>query len=415
MRLLALLTAPLLLAPLLPARAGELPRAEPGAVGLSAEKLAKLRPALQALVDGGKSPGGVALVMRRGKVAYVEPFGYRDLATKAPATEDTIFAIASMTKPVTCVAAMTLVERGKLSLDDPVAKYLPELKDLRVMGDPRDDTDEALATVPARRPITVRDLLAHTSGLAYGGPLTTDARIRRAYGKAEPMGPGIKTLAEQVARLATVPLAHQPGDRWTYGMSHDVLGRVIEVASGRGFDAYLQDRIIGPLDMRDTSFLVPEAKRDRVATIYNRGLIGPLTPMPKTYGSATLFAGGHGLYSTARDYARFAQMLLNGGELDGVRVLKPATVAAMTTNQIGANNALFLFKYGLGFGLEMGTAPGGGEPVVGRYFWGGICSTYFWVDPRREVVAVLMTQVVPTYSSGAEGTFRRAVDAAIED
>ena len=414
MRRLALFAAPALLVPLLAGRAGELPRSEPGMVGLAAERLAGLKPALQARVDAGKSPGGVVLVMRRGKVAYLEPFGFRDLAAKAPMAEDTIFAIASMTKPITCAAAMTLLERGQLGLDDPVAKYLPELAGLRVLGDAKDDTEAALATVPAKRPITVRDLMSHTSGFAYGGPLAADARLGRAYDQAGVMGPGVTTLAEQVARLATLPLAHQPGERWTYGHSHDVLGRVIEVASGKRFDEYLRERIFDPLDLRDTSFLVPEAKRDRVATVYIKGLAGGLSPMPRSYGSATLFAGGHGLFSTARDYARFAQMLLNGGELDGVRVLQPGTVAAMTTNQIGANRALVLFKYGLGFGLELRAAPGGGR-VVDRYFWGGILSTTFWVDPRHEVVAVLMTQVLPTYSSGAEATFRRAVDAAIED
>ena len=416
MKRLGLLTLSLLLAPGLAAgRAAELPGSEPGAVGLSAAKLAGLKPALQKLVDDGKAPGGVALVARHGKVAYVASLGFRDLAARTPMTEDTIFAIASMTKPITCVAVMTLVERGDLNLDDPVGKYLPELNGLRVLGDPKGDTDAEVATVPLKRPVTVRDLLAHASGFAYGGFLATDPRLGRSYARVGVQAPGLKTIAEQVARLARVPLAHQPGEGWTYGLSHDVLGRLVEVVSGRPFDAYLKDRIFTPLDMRDTAFLVPEGKRDRVATVYRGVPGGALTPLPKSYGSATFFAGGSGLFSTARDYARFAQMLLNGGELDGARVLKPETIALMTTNQIGTRRALIFFKYGLGFGLEMAPgAPDGGRALA-RYFWGGIFSTYFWVDPRHDCTAVIMTQVLPTNSSGVEHVFRSAVDDAITD
>jgi CubicO group peptidase (beta-lactamase class C family) len=413
MNRLLLMALALLLTPVA-SPAGELPRADPAAVGLSAEGLAGLKPALRKLVDDGQIAGGVALIARHGQVAYVEPFGFRDLATRAAMTEDTIFAIASMTKPITCVAAMTLVEGGKLGLDDPVAKYLPELKDLRVLGEAGNDTPEGPAMVPARRPITIRDLFTHTSGLAYGGFLSADRRLGRAYDQAGVQGRGLRTIAEQVERLAKVPLAHQPGERWTYGLSHDVLGRVIEVASGRRFDEYLQERVFGPLDLRDTSFAVPTAKRGRVATIYRTGLLGgALTPLPIGYGSETLFSGGGGLFSTARDYARFAQMLLNGGELDGVRILQPESIARMTTNQIGGKSALGLFKYGLGFGLEMVRPPGGGEPAPARYFWGGLFSTNFWVDPRNDVVAVILTQVLPTNHGGADRVLRRAVDAAI--
>ena len=396
------------------ARGGELPKVEPKEAGLSAEKLAALKASFQGLVDAGKVAGGVALVARHGKVACVEPFGFRDLAAKAPMTEDTIFAIASMTKPVTCVAVMSLVEQGKVGLDDPVGKFLPELNDLRVLGDPSGDKGEEVATEPAARPVTIRDLLSHASGIAYGPPLGSDPRLGRAYVQAGVQGRDLKTVAEQVARLAKVPLAHQPGLRWTYGLSHDVLGRVVEVVGGQGFDAYLNDFLFEPLDMRDTSFLVPESKRDRVATVYRAGEGGALTPLPKNYGSATFFSGGGGLYSTARDYARFAQMLLDGGEFEGRRYLKAETIRQMTTNQIGRNNALLVYKYGLGFGLE--TAAGqGGKPQTRRYFWGGIFSTYFWVDPGHDVVAVLMAQLLPTNTSGVEGAFRRGVDGALVD
>jgi CubicO group peptidase (beta-lactamase class C family) len=296
-----------------------------------------------------------------------------------------------------------------------VEKYLPELKGLRVLGDPKDDTATELATVPASHPITIRELFTHTSGFAYGGALSTDVRLNKAYEQAGVQGRGMRTIAELVERLAKVPLAHQPGERWTYGLSHDVLGRVIEVASGRRFDEYLQECLFKPLDMRDTSFFVPEEKRDRVATIYRTGLIaGPLTPQPRRFGSETVFLGGGGLFSTARDYARFAQMLLNGGELDGVRILKRETIEAMTTNQIGDHYALALYKYGLGFGLEMGPTPEVGRPQLRTYFWAGYFSTNFWIDPRKDVVAVIMTQVLPTNHGNAQRVLRLAIDDALE-
>jgi CubicO group peptidase (beta-lactamase class C family) len=397
------------------AQGGELPRVDPAEVGLSASKLAELRPALKKLVDDGKIAGGVAIVVRHGKVAFVDAFGLRDRATEAPMREDSIFAIASMTKPVTCVAAMTLVEQGKLGLDDPVAKYIPALANVRVLGDEKDDTPEGPSTVPLARPILVRHLFSHTSGFAYGGILSADLRLGKAYDKAGVQDRNIKDLAEQVAKLATVPLAHQPGERWTYGLSHDVLGRVIEVASGQPLDAYLKRTIFDPLGMVDTSFSVPPAKRDRVATIYRTGLLGgPLIPLPRYFGSETLFSGGGGLFSTARDYARFAQMLAGGGTLEGTKILKVESIAEMTANQIGEKNALGLFKYGLGFGLEMGPTPDGGKPELATYFWAGFFSTNFWVDPKKDLVAVILTQVVPTNHGNAQRVLRQGIERAIE-
>ena len=408
------LVASILLSLPQPAPCGELPRAEPGEVGLAAGRLADLKPSLRRLVDEGKIPGGVALVARHGKVTVVTTFGYRDLAAKAPMTEDTIFAVASMTKPITCVAVMTLVEQGKLGLDDPVAKYIPELKGLRVLGDARDDAETELATVPVKRPVTIRHLLTHTSGISYGVFASTDARLKAAYKRAGVVGPRHRTIADLVARLAEVPLAHQPGEGWTYGFSHDVLARVVEVASGRRFDQYLQEWIFTPLDMRDTSYHVPEDKRGRVATIYDAGEGGALSPLPREYGSETYFSGGGGLFSTARDYARFAQMILNGGVLEGRRILEQGTVAAMTTNQIGELWSFGERKYGLGFGLALAAGPDGGAPVLERFFSGGSYSTNFYVLPRRDLVLVLMEQVVPTNHGGADRMFYRLVNAAIE-
>jgi CubicO group peptidase (beta-lactamase class C family) len=415
------LAALVLLIPPHAVRGGELPKSEPAEVGLSGQRLARIQPALQKLVNDGKIPGGVAMVARHGKLAYVTTFGYRELANKTPMTEDTIFAIASMTKPITCTALMTLVEQGKLGLDDPVSKFIPEMKDLRVLGSAKDDTATEVATVPARRPITIRDLLSHTSGFTYEGilpVLSVNARLGRSYERAGVSRRDFKTIQEQVVRLANVPLAHQPGEGWTYGLSHDVLGRVLEVVSGKTFDQYLQERILAPLDMHDTSFFVPEGQRDRVATIYVMGNGGTLTAMPKNYGSKTFFAGGHGLFSTARDYTRFAQMINNGGELNGERILKPETLAMMTTNQIGERDARIgefsLGKYGLGFGLILAPVTLGGQPVLNRYYWAGYYSTNFWIDPRHDLVAVIMTQVLPTNYGGANELFSRVVDSAIQ-
>ena len=416
-RLLFAVAVPALVSVSLPGlQAGELPRCQPEVVGLSSSKLDELTPALQKLVDDGKIPGAVAFVVRHGKVAHVTSVGHRDLAAKVPMTEDTIFAIASMTKPVTCVAAMMLVEQGKLGLDDPVEKYLPELKGLRVLGDAKGDGKDDVATVEAKGPINIRELFTHTSGFAYGFPLpglVSNPRLARVYTCAG-LGPRrMKTIAELSERLGKVPLAHQPGEGWTYGYSHDLLGRVIEVVSGQSFDRYLDQHIFKPLDMPDTSFLVPEAKRGRVATIYQAVDSKPLAAIPQNFGSATFFSGGGGLFSTARDYTRFAVMLANGGELDGYRVLKPETLAAMTTNQIGKHFAFFGFKYGLGFGLVFTPSTNGGAPALNRYLWGGLYSTAFWVDPRHDLVAVLMTQVLPTLHGGADRVLGQVVEKAI--
>jgi CubicO group peptidase (beta-lactamase class C family) len=380
--------------------------------------MAGLKPALQKLVDERKIPGGIAMTVRRGKVADITMFGWRDLEANAPMTEDTIFAIVSMTKPITCVAVMTLVEEGKIGIDDPVDKYIPQWKDLRVLDDARDDTKMEPATVPAKRPVTIRHLLTHTAGIPYAAFAPTDVRLKETYKRTGVVGPPHKTIADLVAELAKVPLAHQPGEGWTYGFSHDVLGHVIEIASGQRFDRYLQKRILAPLEMRDTSFLVPEEKRGRVATIYDASQGDALSPMPKQYGSKTYFSGGGGLFSTARDYARFAQMILNGGQLEGVRILEPGTIAAMTTNQIGeyssADATFGERKYGLGFGLALAPNPNGGEPVLERYYWGGVFSTNFWILPRRDLVLLLMTQVYPTNHGSPDRVFHRIVNAAVE-
>jgi CubicO group peptidase (beta-lactamase class C family) len=399
--------------------AAELPRVQPKEVGLSGKTLDEVQAGLTKLVADNKIPGAVVVVARHGKVAYVTTAGYRDVAKKVPMSEDTIFAIASMTKPITCVAAMMLIEEGKLSLDDPVDKYVPALKNLRVLGNAKDDTEAALATVPAKKPMLVRHLFAHTAGFSYGFAMTgseTERRMIRAYSKANLSGDSLKTISELPALLAILPLAHEPGEGWTYGMSHDVLGHVIEVVSGKPLDKFLDARIFVPLDMTDTSFVVPEAKRDRMATIYTTGsgAGGPLTAQPRTFGSATYFSGGGGLFSTARDYSRFSQMLLNGGELEGKRFITRDSLTLMTSNQIGNHLVFGILKYGLGFGLVNLPTPGDGKPVLDSYFWAGAFSTNFWVDPKRDIIGLVMTQVVPL-TQNAEQLLHRAVNKAVEE
>jgi CubicO group peptidase (beta-lactamase class C family) len=398
--------------------AAELPRVQSKEVGLSEKALDEVQAGLTKLVADHKIPGAVVVVARHGKVAYVTTVGYRDVDKKAPMTEDTIIAIASMTKPITCVAAMMLVEEGKLSLDDPVDKYVPAFKSLRVLGNPKDDTAAELATVPVKGTMLVRHLFAHTAGFSYGFAMTgseTERRMIRAYSKANLSGNSLKTISELPAALAKLPLAHEPGEGWTYGMSHDVLGHVIEVVSGQPLDKFLNDRIFVPLDMTDTSFLVPEAKRDRMATVYTTGsgAGGPLTALPRSFGSATYFSGGGGLFSTARDYSRFSQMLLNGGELDGRRFITRESLTMMTSNQIGDHLVFGILKYGLGFGLVNGSTPVDGKPVLDSYFWAGAYSTNFWVDPKRDIIGLVMTQVVPITQS-AEQLLHQTVNKSVE-
>jgi CubicO group peptidase (beta-lactamase class C family) len=236
----------------------------------------------------------------------------------------------------------------------------------------------------------------------------------RAYSESKLAGRSLKSISELPAELARLPLAHEPGEGWTYGLSHDVLGHIIEIVSGQPLDQFMNDRIFVPLGMTDTSFLVPEVKRDRVATIYTAtgGTGGSLTAQPRSYGSATYFSGGGGLFSTARDYSRFAQMLVNAGELDGKRIITRHSIALMTTNQIGKHMVFGIMKYGLGFGLVTVPAPGG-KQAVDSYFWAGAYSTNFWVDPRRDIIGIVMTQVVPL-SQLPERLAHQAVNKAVE-
>ena len=382
----------------------EMPRAKrPEEVGLSSKRLTRLTDALKADIDTGAVPGAVVLVARHGKIACLEALGYRDREVSAVMAPDTIFRIASMTKPFTSVAAMTLAEEGKLLIADPVARHIPVFGDLKVAVDSDDATAKTLKTEPARRAMTLQDLLRHTSGLTYGhlaGPL-----VRQAY-EAAGVADENQSNAEMVTKLGTVPLAYQPGMTWQYSMSTDVLGRAVEVASGMGLDRFIAERICKPLGLVDTDFGPIDATRSAEPQVDPTS--GKRPPMRDTAIRPKWISGGSALLSTASDYARFCQMLLNGGEFGGVRLLSPTTVALMTSDHLGpeirrSQSTAILFgalapmpELALGFGLGFAVRTHSGRnPLpgsVGDFFWSGVSGTYFWIDPKQQLIAVLMMQ-----------------------
>jgi CubicO group peptidase (beta-lactamase class C family) len=382
--LLALLLLALSVAP---AAAAELERAKPEQVGLSSERLERLTQTLRADVEGGRIPGAVILVARRHRIAYVQAIGFRDKAAGAPMTPDALFRIASMTKPLVTVAALSLYEEGRLFLSDPVSKYIPALKN-RTVG---------LERAPAQREMTIQDLMRHTSGLTYGNRGTTE--LYQLYPESSNVASLTLTMDEFIDKLSKAPLLHQPGMQWEYSLSTDVLGRVVEVVTGQPLGEVLAERIYRPLKMQDTTFLVTTDKSGRVAQ--------PLPTHPDTGAPYALAdptkprkfdcGGGCGV-STAGDYARFAQMLLNRGVLDGARVLAPKTVQLMTADHLGAiaHGPVYYagpgYTWGLGLAVRQanGLSPMAGS--AGDFFWPGAFATYWWADPREELVVVSMLQ-----------------------
>ena len=388
-----------------------LPKAtHPEDVGFSSERLQRLTSVFKTDVDKGAIPGAVVLIARNGKVAYLKAFGFQDREKKVPMSTDAIFRIASMSKPLTSVAVMMLVEEGKILLQDPVSVYLPEFKNLQV-GVEKVNADTGkpeLSLEPARREMTIQDLLRHTSGLTYG--IFSKSMVDQAYLAAKVLDRS-QTLAEFVSKISKLPLAYQPGTTWNYSMSTDVLGRIVEVASGVPFDQFIADRIVKPLRLSDTGFYVAEEKAGRVAQPQVDPATGKPPPMADVTKRPNWMSGGSGMVSTASDYVRFSQMLLNGGELDGVRLLSPTTVTYMTSDQLPPDIVYspamlqFFEPYGFaptprdgeGFGLgfavrtQAGRNQRPGHP--GEFFWQGIWGTAFWVDPKEKLVAVLMIQV----------------------
>jgi CubicO group peptidase (beta-lactamase class C family) len=417
--LLFALVAPSLLAPSLLAQA--LPRAaKPEEVGLSSERLQRLTDTFQGYVRDGKLAGAVVLVTRRGKVAYSGAFGERDLAAHAPMKEDALFRIASQTKALVSVAALQLQEEGKLLLRDPVGKYIPEFQKTKVAVLRPGGYD----VVDAKRPITIRDLLTHTSGVSYGdGPakdLWEKAGITGWYfaDRDEP-------VAATVVRMAALPFDAQPGEKYIYGYNTDILGVVVERASGQPLDEYLRTHVFEPLKMRDTFFYVPPAKADRLATVYSATPNGKVERAPTAgtmasqgayvEGPRKSFSGGAGIVSTALDYARFLQMMLNGGELEGARILGRKSVELMTVDHIGALETDLGVGFGLGFSVLKDVGLRGTPGSVGEYGWGGAYHSTYWVDPKEQLVVVYFTQLLPNAGLDDHAKLRALLYQAIVD
>jgi CubicO group peptidase (beta-lactamase class C family) len=370
----------------------ELPRAEPEFVGISTERLQRVNEAIQRHIDGHRISGAVSLIARRGFIVHFEAHGLRDVAGKQPMTRDTLFRMASSTKPVTGVAILMLIEEGKVHFQDPVSKFIPEFKNLKV-AEAKEGSSDATLVAPERE-VTIRDLLTHTSGLVSGG-IGTQKAPKELLRPSEPE----ETLARFIPRLAAVPLDFQPGSSWKYsGLAGiDTLSRVVEIASGQTFDEFLKKRIFEPLGMTDTSFVVAEEKQARLAKIYkssDKGLeeTPPMLRFPKTY-----FSGAGGLASTASDCFRFAQMLVNGGNVSGKHLLSPRAVELMASNHVGDMFPGQLGRpRGMGFGLTVevveDNVQAGTFRSNGSFGWDGAFGTHFWVDPQEQLVAVLMIQ-----------------------
>jgi CubicO group peptidase (beta-lactamase class C family) len=416
------LLLPLALAAAAQGLAQGLPRGLPEQLGFAPARLARIDSVMRRYVDSGRVAGVVTLVVRHGRVAQLGAYGLADREAGRLMTPDAVFRIASQSKAVTSVAVMMLVEEGRLRLADPVSRWLPSFATATVAT-----PDTAHPRAPLRRPITIRDLLTHTAGISYG----TDSLVARSYwdaGLGRSAGWGwyfadkTDPICTWMDRLGTLPFVAQPGERFVYGYNTDILGCVVERVSGMPLDEFLLRRVFAPLRMRDTRFFLPAAQRDRLAAVYaasdNGGIVrapeGPLGQGSYVDGPRASFSGGAGLLSTAEDYARFLQMLLNGGTLDGARLLAPATVALMTRNQIGTiYDRTGASGFGLGFEVLLDPGLAGQYGSAGRFGWGGAYATNYWVDPGEDLVAVLMLQLLPSGGLDIGDRFRTLVYQAI--
>lgn len=401
-----------------------LSEAEPESVGMSSERLARIDRICEEAVTEGDVPGVVALVAREGKIVYHKAFGMADNEAGKELKPDAIFRIASQSKAITSTAVMMLWEEGLFQLDDPISKYIPEFKNPQVLQSFRYG-DTTYTTVPAKREITIRDLLTHTSGLGYG-VIDGDERFQMIYHKA-----GITdlftteaiTIEESVKKLAKLPLHHHPGEKYTYSEGLDVLGYFIEVMSGMTFAEFLRERLFEPLGMEDTYFYLPPAKSDRLVAVQHKE-DGEWKKYPVTFydtdypikGARTFYSGGAGLSSTAADYANFLQMYLNGGELNGIRILSRTTVQSIMGNQTGDLFGGAGSYYGLAFGVttEAGQASGG-RGSAGTFDWGGYFNTQYFADPKERLIGILMKQTRGPVSDDTGWQFRILVGAAVDD
>jgi len=406
------------------------PPTKPESVGLSSERLLRLKSVIQAEIDANRMPGAVVMIARRGKLAYSETLGFLDRDKGLPLRPDSIFRIMSMTKPLTAVMTMMLVEEGKLQLADPVAKYLPAFAAMNVLVT---DKDGNVTTEPAKKPITIQDLLRHTAGFDYA-EISVYPQIKAAYQEAglyDPNGTPYDlrnvTPEQEVAGLAKAPLIAQPGSNWHYGVAYDVLGRVLETVTGKRLGALLEERLFRPLRMTDTGFSVPANQWSRIAEPLP---IDPMTgkaniPVLDVKAVPANDAGGAGAVSTAADYMRFCLMLLNGGSLDGTRYLSPTTIRLMTSDQLGSRTTLpaapgdFLmgaegYGFGLGFMIRKGPGLAPVPGSEGEYLWGGAYGTFFWIDPKEQMAVVIMAQT-PGAIRASFRRFKQMVAQAIVD
>ena len=389
----------------------------PEDMGFSSERLERLNKGMQRYIDDGLFAGIVALVARKGQVVHLEGYGYQDLASKKVIELDTIFRIYSMTKPITAVALLMLFERGLFQMGDPVSKFIPAFKDTKVLS-----ADGQ--TMDLDREITIHHLMLHTAGMIYQDE--EDTLLNKLYGEADIFNPKI-TLEEMTRRVAGLPLKFQPGEEFSYGISMDVIGHLVEVISDRPLEDYFDTVIFRPLGMDDTGFAVPIEKTERFATLYGHTESDPLGLIDDDIGGeyfdVKLFLGGAGLVSTSSDYFRFAQCLLNNGELDGVRLLGRKTVEWMRSNHLQpellpidtGEDPMPGIGFGLGFSVMLDPTQADLMGSVGAYGWGGWASTYFWVDPLEELIGILMTQYIPSLSYPIRKEFRALVYQAIVD
>jgi CubicO group peptidase (beta-lactamase class C family) len=400
-----------------------LTEALPSTVGMSAERLARIDAMCREAIDQFQVPGVVALVARNGKIVYYKAFGMAENQSGRILKRDDIFRIASQTKAITSTAVMMLWEEGKFNLDDPISKYIPEFKDARVL-----DTlyaDGTYGSSPVTKPITIRQLITHTSGIGYG-IIDGDERIKKIYKDA-----GITdlftteniTIAESVKKLAKLPLHHEPGKKFTYSEGLDVLGYFIEVVSGMPLDKFFRTKILDPLGMHDTWFYLPDSKKSRLVTIQkkenNKWINYPVTFYDPDYpvkGAKKFFSGGAGLSSTAKDYATFLQMYLNNGELNGVRILSRTTIQFMMANQIADLWGTSGSYYGLAFGvLDQKGQDMGGKGSAGSFEWGGYFNTQYFADPKEKIIGILMKQTQDTDKDETGWKFRQLVGQAIDN
>lgn len=399
----------------------------PAAAGMSAERLARIDNTVQEYINKQWLNGAVILVYKNNLPVYYKAIGYDDAEKKTPMQKDQIFRIASQTKAITSVAVMMLYEEGKFLLDDAVSKYIPAFKKQQVV-DKFNEADSSYTTVPAKREVTIRDLLTHTSGIGYAqiGTKAMNAIYAKA-GVVGGIGVGKIFLGDKIKILGGLPLFHQPGEKWTYGLNTDVLGYLVEVVSGMPLDKFFSTRIFAPLGMKDTYFYLPKEKYKRLATLYTEDSTEHAVKMPEHMGingdfyrdypntEGTYFSGGGGLSSTAYDYAIFMRMLLNGGALNGKKLLSRSAVRAMSSNQIGALSLAHGDKFGLGFEIVTDESSAFSPSSSGSFSWGGMFSSNYWIDPKEKIVCQIFFNIFPNSHSDLHGKIKTLIYQAINN